>query len=171
MGWDHTLRYSRTLGILDRIPMGHMGPEKVRNFKALFTLWSAADVLDFCIFAIAPTRILSMPMMAGLLRAVTGWETSSYEIMRYGERRAHLMRWYNLREGMRREDDILPERFFTQPITGGPQAGAVLDRAKFEESIGTFYSMMGWDEEGVPLPATLYDLGIEWVLEAGENLP
>jgi aldehyde:ferredoxin oxidoreductase len=25
--------------------------------------------------------------------------------------------------------------------------------------------MMGWDEEGVPTPATLYDHGLEWVLE------
>ena len=65
----------------------------MRNFKALFNLWSAADALDLCIFAIAPTRLLSLEQMAALLRAVTGWETSAYEIMRIGERRNHLMRW------------------------------------------------------------------------------
>ena len=165
VGWDHTLRYSRTLGILDRIPMGYQGPEKVRTFKALVTLWSAADALDFCIFAIAPTRILSMPRMTELLGAITGWETSSYEIMRFGERRLHLMRWYNLREGLTCEDDLLPDRFYEQAISAGPQAGAVLDRGKFIEATRTFYSMMGWDEQGVPLPATLYDFGLEWVLE------
>jgi len=164
VGWDHTLRYSRTLGVLERIPMGYMGPEKVRHFKALYTLWSAADVLDLCIFAIAPTRILSMPRMAALLQAATGWETSSYEIMRYGERRLHLMRWYNLREGLSRADDVLPDLFYDQAITEGPQSGAALDRGKFEESVSTFYTMMGWDEEGVPLSATLYESGLEWVL-------
>ncbi len=56
VGWSHTLNLSRTLGILERIPMNHIGPDKVRNFKALHVLWSAADALDFCIFAIAPTR-------------------------------------------------------------------------------------------------------------------
>ena len=128
---------------------------------------AAADALDFCIFAIAPTRILSMPRMAALLQAVTGWETSSYEIMRYGERRMHLMRCYNLREGLSRADDVLPDRFYDQAIAGGPQSGAVLDRGTFEESVGTFYAMMGWDEAGVPLSATLYECGLEWVLGEG----
>src|ERR1041384_2226593 len=99
-GWEHSLNFSRTLGILERIPMNHPGPEKIRNFKALNNLWSAADALDLCIFAIAPTRLLSMPLMAQMIAAVTGWETSDYEMMRIGERRNHLMRWYNLREGL-----------------------------------------------------------------------
>ena len=75
---------------------------KVAYFKALSNLWSAADALDFCIFAIAPTRLLSLENMASILRGVTGWETSSYEIMRFGERRNHLMRAYNYREGLGR---------------------------------------------------------------------
>jgi aldehyde:ferredoxin oxidoreductase len=55
-GWSHTLESSRTLGILRRIPMDYLGPDKVRNFKVLNNLWSACDALDFCIFASAPTR-------------------------------------------------------------------------------------------------------------------
>jgi aldehyde:ferredoxin oxidoreductase len=162
VGWDHTLRYSRTVGILERIPMGYLGADKVRNFKALLELWSAADALDFCIFAVAPTRILSLPAMSELLHAATGWETSSYEIMRFGARRIHLMRLYNLREGLGREEDRLPDRFYETPVAAGPQEGAVLDRGKFEESVSTFYEMMGWDEAGVPRAATLYDYGLEW---------
>ena len=41
VGWPHTLDGSRTLGILDRIPMQHLGVDKVRNYKALNTVWSA----------------------------------------------------------------------------------------------------------------------------------
>ena len=59
VGWEHTLDSSRTLGMIERIPMNYLGPNKVRNFKALLTLWSAADALDLCIFAIAPTRYLA----------------------------------------------------------------------------------------------------------------
>jgi aldehyde:ferredoxin oxidoreductase len=166
VGWEHTLALSRTLGILERIPMQEISPRKVRNFKALVTLWSAADALDFCIFAIAPTRLLSLAQMSEMLRAVTGWETSSYEIMRFGERRLHLMRWYNLREGRTAADDRLPDRFFTEPIASGPRRGDVLERAAFAEAIRTFYAMMGWDDEGRPTLATLYDHGLEWVLES-----
>ncbi len=89
VGWEHTLTLSRTIGILKRVPMNRIGPEKVRYFKALFTLWSAADALDLCIFAIAPTRIFSLPEMAEMVLAVMGWEFSSHEMMKIGERRRH----------------------------------------------------------------------------------
>ncbi len=164
VGWHHTLELSRTLGVLRRIPMGYTGPDKVRYFKALYSLWSAADALDFCIFAIAPTRVLSLPEMALILRASTGWQTSAYEIMRIGERRAHLMRWYNLREGLSRADDRLPERFYRERISEGPRKGDILDSSTFEQAVETYYGMMGWDREGRPTATTLYDAGLEWLL-------
>ncbi|NLF01958.1 MAG: hypothetical protein GX601_13375 [Anaerolineales bacterium] len=166
VGWSHTLELSRTLGVLERVPMNYMGADKVHNFKALLTLWSAADVLDFCIFAIAPTRLLSLRQMTDMLHAVTGWETSSYEIMRLGERRLHLMRWYNLREGLTAADDWLPDRFYEEPIAAGPRRGDVLDRTAFQQALDTFYAMMGWDEDGRPTQATLFDHGLEWLLAA-----
>jgi aldehyde:ferredoxin oxidoreductase len=164
VGWEHTLESSRTLGILERIPMDYLGEDKVRNFKALATLWSAADALDFCIFAIAPTRVLTLQEMAELLGAVTGWNTSAYEIMRYGERRLHLMRVYNLREGLTAEDDTLPSRFFDEPIHSGQWAGKCLDRGEFARAIRTYYRMMGWDDEGRPRRETLVDHHLEWAI-------
>ena len=146
--------------------MNEVSARKIRNFKALHTLWSGADALDFCIFAIAPTRIFSLPEMAETLRAVTGWEASDYEIMRLGERRLHLMRWFNMREGLSAADDTLPARFFDEPIVSGPRRGDVLDRGRFHEGIRMYYRMMGWDEDGRPAEATLYDHGLEWVLGA-----
>ena len=169
VGWEHTLELSRTLGILERIPMNYIGPEKVRNFKALLTLWSAADALDFCIFAIAPTRLLSLEQMAQMVRGVTGWETSSHELMRIGERRLHLMQWYNRREGLTLADDRLPDRFYEEAIADGPRAGDRIDRQAFHTAINTFYAMMGWDEAGTPTQATMYDAGLEWVFAAREG--
>jgi aldehyde:ferredoxin oxidoreductase len=169
VGWDHTLDSSRTVGILDRIPMDTLDEHKVRNFKALATLWSAADTLDLCIFAIAPTRVLSLHDMAELLGAVTGWSTSAYEIMRFGERRLHLMRVYNLREGLSADDDTLPHRFFDEAIRmpGERWHGAVLDRERFLAAIQTYYRMMGWDRGGRPLYETLLDHHLEWVVHEG----
>jgi len=169
VGWEHTLDSSRTVGILERIPMDFLGEEKVRNFKALATLWSAADALDLCIFAIAPTRILTLQDMAALLGAVTGWNTSAYELMRFGERRLHLMRAYNLREGLIASDDTLPDRFFDEPLhmPGMRWHGKYLDREKFQTAIQTFYRMMGWDEAGQPSYETLLDHHLEWVMKEG----
>jgi aldehyde:ferredoxin oxidoreductase len=163
-GWGHTLEMSLTLGILERVPMEHLGPDKVRNYKALSTLWSGCDCLGICLYASAPTRLLSVRTMGDLLVAITGWETSSAEIMRWGERRFHLMRMYNLREGLSAADDRLPDRFFEESIASGPKAGVGLDRDRFAASIATYYEMMGWDQDGVPRPATLWDHHLEWTL-------
>ena len=103
VGWEHTLNLSRTIGILERIPMGEISRRKVRNFKALNNLWSGADTLGLCIFAIAPTRVFSLTEMAEIVSAATGWDYSAYELMRLGERRNHLMRHYNYREGLSAE--------------------------------------------------------------------
>lgn len=162
VGWEHSLEFARTLGILQRIPMEYLGIDKVRNFKALNNLWSGADALGFCIFAIAPTRALSLQIMTDMLAAITGWETSSYEILRWGERRNHLMRVYNNREGMTSADDWLPDRFFDDPITAGPKKGANLDRGRFREVLDFYYEMMGWDEQGAPRRSTLADHHLEW---------
>jgi aldehyde:ferredoxin oxidoreductase len=162
VGWEHTLNSSRTLGILERVPMQRLDADKVRNFKALATLWSAADALDFCIFAIAPTRVLTLHEMAAMLGAVTGWNTSGYEIMRFGERRLHLMRLYNLREGLTAADDMLPARFYEEPIRSGKWAGTRLDRHAFAACVKTYYRMMGWDDEGRPRLETLLDQRLEW---------
>ncbi len=164
VGWDHSLEFARTLGILERIPMEYIGPKKVRNYKVLSNLWSGADALGYCIFAIAPTRALSLQIMTDLLAAITGWETSSLEILRWGERRQHLMRIYNNREGLTPADDRLPDRFFDEPIDTGAKQGIKLDRAAFQAAITTYYEMMGWDERGQPRPATLYDHHLEWVI-------
>jgi aldehyde:ferredoxin oxidoreductase len=169
-GWPHTLDSSRTLGIIDRIPMEYVGIDKVRNFKALNNLWSGADALDLCIFAIAPTRVFTLEEMAEMVAAVTGWNTSSYEIMRFGERRNHLMRAYNIREGMTSADDVLPARFFDEPIAQGAWAGTRINRDSFAEAILAYYRMMGWDDAGRPRYETLVDHHLEWVQDQG-HLP
>lgn len=163
VGWEHTLDYSRTIGIMERIPMHYMGRKKVKDFKALNNLWSAVDAIGMCIFASVPTRVYSLQDLAKLFYQVTGFETSSYEIMRLGELKNHLFRLYNYREGMTKEDDILPDRFFENEIDAGTLKGKKLDRQKFIENIEFYYQMMGWDENGCPRKATLFDFGMDWV--------
>jgi aldehyde:ferredoxin oxidoreductase len=163
VGWSHTLDRSATMGIYERIPMGLQSPEKARNYRALNLVWSGTDALGVCLYACAPTRYLKLEQIAGLVGAVTGWDFSSYELFRAGERRNALMRCYNYREGFSSSDDTLPERFYTEPIRTGRHAGAVIDRAKFREMVQTYYEMCGWDSEGRPTMGKLYDLHLEWV--------
>lgn len=166
-GCSNALDNARTLGILQRIPMQEISAGKVRNFKVLTILWSAADALDFCIFAIAPVRALTFEQMAAMLAAVTGWNTSTYEIMRFGERRIQLMHLYNLREGIGPEDDSLPARFFDEPIDTGVWSGHRIDRVAFEQAIRQWYRMMGWDDGARPSYETLIEHDLEWTVDEG----
>jgi len=128
-------------------------------------MWSAADGLGICLFAAAPTRVYSLEDMARVMRIVTGWETSAYEVMRIGECREHLFRYYNYREGLSAEDDTLPDRFFNESIDSGTHKGVKIDREKFKEMIKFYYDMMGWDESGKPKESTLYDFNLGWLCE------
>jgi aldehyde:ferredoxin oxidoreductase len=167
LGWPHTMQGSNTLVILERIPMDYLGPKKVRNFKALSEIWSATDALCVCIFAAPPTRSMTLEEMGSMLGAITGWESSSYEVMAYGQRRINLTKIYNIREGITADQDTLPERFFTDPITVGRWSNYFIDKAKFQEMIQTYYAMMGWDESGNPRYSTLLTNRLEWVVDEG----
>jgi len=82
--------------------------------------------------------------------------------MRLGERRLHLMRLYNLREGLSSDDDTLPDRFFEEGLDcGGKLAGAKLERDTFDAMIKTYYEMMGWDAQGKPKKTKLLDHQID----------
>ena len=164
--WPHVLGNAWTLGVRP-MPMARFAPGKVRNLRAAANLWSAFNALGLCLYAAPPTRTYTLADVVQLISAITGWETSSYELMRWGERRIHLMRLYNLREGLTAADDRLPDRFFEEPIDAGRFEGARLDRAAFEEAKAEYYAAMGWDEGGVPRPATLADHHLEWVLDNG----
>jgi len=165
VGWSHTLERSLTLGILARISMGLQDPVKVRNFRALNLVWSGCDGVGVCLYACAPTRFLRLEQIAQTVAAVTGWDFSSYELMRIGERRNTMMRWYNCREGLSAADDCLPERYYSEPIRTGRHAGSVIDRDRFQSMIRMYYAMCGWDEEGRPTLAKLLDLHLEWLAE------
>jgi len=143
--------------------MAELSPEKVKNFKALNTIWSACDGINLCPFVCAPTRYFRLSQMVQLIAAVIGWDFSDYEFMRIGERRNTLMRWYNYREGLTADDDRLPSRLYDEPIRTGRHRGARIDRVKFREMLDLYYKMAGWDAEGRPTKAKLVDLNLDWL--------
>ena len=63
---------------------------------------------------------------AGLLSAVTGWAVDVAELERIGERIVNLERLFNVREGVRRKDDVLPWKVMHEPIPDGPVGGHAL---------------------------------------------
>jgi aldehyde:ferredoxin oxidoreductase len=101
--------------------------------------------------------------MPDLVNAVTGWNTTTFELMKVGERAVTMARAFNIREGFTIGDDFLPDRF-SSPLNKGPIAGESVSKEELEKSIKTYYTMMGWEaENGVPTTEKLFELDIGWI--------
>jgi len=97
---------------------------------------------------------------ARMIRAVTGWDMSVEELERLGERVVNLERLFNVREGVRRKDDVLPWRVMHEPIPDGPSAGMHCPPDELAMMLDRYYALRGWDADGVPTPARLQALGL-----------
>ena len=159
------LRQVAPLGILEPVPSMDLGPRKVRLFFYLQSLWNLYNSLGLCISIGVPGGPFCIADLVEYVGAVTGWETSFWELMKVGERANTLARIFNVREGFSRSDDTLPERLF-EPLQGGILSGNKLDRQEFEAAITAYYTMAGWDPQtGVPFREKLHELDIGWASE------
>src|SRR3990172_6123304 len=98
-----------------------------------------------------------------LLYYNTGLEMTPMDIWNVARRANLLERMFNLREGLTRKDDWLVDRYFDEPTKLGipNNIGKVIDRDKMHQMIDEFYAFQGWDENGVPKPATLKQYGLD----------
>ena len=97
------------------------------------------------------------------MRYVTGWDTSTFELIKISERATNLSRVFNIREGFSREDDNLPLRLM-EPKRNGVLSSVSIDPIEFEKLKSRYYKMAGWNKQGVPTPEKLEELEIDWAL-------
>lgn len=166
IGFSYILDKSRAYGMLERNEELSLAPRKVRQVVMLHRWWSGAlESLLFDLFAVAPARYMPPTMMEALMRGITGWDLTIHEVMSIGERRIVMMQEFNRREGLTRDDDMLADRFYDDPIPEGKYQGAVLDRQVFGDAVDLYYQMSGFDPAGRPTAAKLYELELDWILE------
>ncbi|MFW6110734.1 MAG: aldehyde ferredoxin oxidoreductase family protein [Thermoproteota archaeon] len=144
----------KSLGILQSVPLQDLGPRKVRIFKDVVNWRSLDDCLVMCQFP-----PWSVHQKVDIVRSVTGWNTTAYELMKVSERAINLTRIFNIREGFTELDDCLPSRFFT-PKLSGALSDTTLKPEELEEAKKLYYNMMGWTNNGVPAKSTLEELDI-----------
>ncbi|MBU2260824.1 MAG: aldehyde ferredoxin oxidoreductase family protein [Proteobacteria bacterium] len=153
------------LGLLEPVDGREMGARKARNFTYLHFIWSLYESLGVCNFVAGPVWALTLTKLVEVVQAVTGWETSLWELMKVGERTVTMARVFNLREGFGRRDDTLPDRLF-EPLESGALQGKGLDRREFEDLLTLYYEAMGWDPaDGVPTRGKLAELNLFWLDE------
>jgi aldehyde:ferredoxin oxidoreductase len=102
----------------------------------------------------------SMPQGAlpRLIEAATGWDFKEENVLRTGKRIMDMRHVFNLREGQKRADSLLPTRCVGDPpLTEGPLKGVTVDHRKLADQ---FFESIGWNKETlVPTRESLEDLG------------
>ena len=95
------------------------------------------------------------------LSLVTGREFTEAELARSAAMTETLIRRINVREGLTSREDTLPGRILREALPSGPPRGKVIGEENFLKMRAEYYLLRGWDEEGVPLPATLAKYGFD----------
>jgi aldehyde:ferredoxin oxidoreductase len=160
-----SFRGATKIGITEPAGALDLGETKVRNWY-IGERWNSAEkVLGLCFFGPAPRSFIQAEDVVGAVRAATGWDVGVDDVLTWGERSINLARLFNVREGLSRRDDRLPDRLHG-PLEGGPLTGTSIDRAAFEAAVTRLFEMKGWDPAtGVPTPERLRDLGLEWAAD------
>jgi aldehyde:ferredoxin oxidoreductase len=148
-------------------------PKALNAEKVEFALktqynYSATDTINVCQFVYGPSWQLYGPQdMADLLASATGWAVTVDDIQAIGRRRLNLMRAFNAREGLTRDQDTLPKKLFNKPLQGGRSDGIVMDPLELDSALDMYFDQAGWNvATGVPARQTLCDDGLEWVADA-----
>ena len=151
-----------SLGVLQPLPINDLSLDKVRLCFYDMMMRHAMNCWVTCLLSRwSPEKITEV------FNAVTGWNSTYFELQKVGERAATLAQVYNVREGFTAAADVLPQRMHT-PFAKGPLAGVAVDEGKMHQAVVGYYEMMGWTREGVPTRAKLAELGVAW---AAAELP
>ncbi|MEE8075110.1 MAG: aldehyde ferredoxin oxidoreductase family protein [Candidatus Binatia bacterium] len=95
-----------------------------------------------------------------MINAVTGWDMSLEEVERVGERIWNLERAFNVREGVRRSQDVLPYRVMHEPVPEGMHKGMYCPPEELDSMLDAYYALRGWTPEGIPSRGKLQTLGL-----------
>jgi len=129
---------------------------KAELVKTQQDLFCTVNCSGMCLFA---TFAVNLKQITPFLHSATGIESfgSSDDVMKIGERVNNLVRLFNIREGLTKDLDTLPKRFFSEPLKEGPCRDHVVE---LDQLIEEYYLVRGWDTDGIPTDGTLRELGL-----------
>jgi len=97
------------------------------------------------------------------MKAATGMSMTLEDMYKIADRTYALIRAFWVREFGKQWNstmDMVPARWFAEPLTKGPMKGSKLDKAKYEAMLQMYYKKRGWDSRGIPTKSTLTKLGL-----------
>jgi aldehyde:ferredoxin oxidoreductase len=138
-------------------------PEEAKILVEMEDALTSLDALGGCKFMGA---LLKAEDLVELIKSATGWDFTVDDFRQCGERIYNLGRVYCNREGIRRKDDVLPDRLMKEPLPDGPAEGMTVETDILETLKDAYYQYRGWNlKDGVPSVAKLQELGLDELIE------
>ncbi len=120
------------------------------------------DSVGCCVFH---TRGNPGDIVAEALSAVTGWDYTREELLKLGERLLHLERAFNIRCGLKPEDDYKVSKRIVEPPVDGPGKGMSI-APYVHGMVMEYYELAGWDKKtGKPWRDTLEKFNLDYVVK------
>ena len=140
------------------IPYGIPDPKTVDRYaeegkgqivKKLQDFGVLPDILGICKFYVFER--VGPGELARMLSALTGWDVDGEKLLETGARVYDLQRMFNVREGISKKDDMLPERCLKLPEFGKYASVKECAIRNLEGMLEECYEARGWSKEtGVP---------------------
>ncbi|MHB8916493.1 MAG: aldehyde ferredoxin oxidoreductase C-terminal domain-containing protein, partial [Desulfocucumaceae bacterium] len=143
-----------TSGQYDRMSTAGKGElvQKARDFRM---------VMDSALYCAFLGVAFGLDVASRLIGTATGIPYTPGDLSVAAQRGSVMERLFNVREGLRREDDTLPYRLLAEPLREGPSAGGKL-KSELDNMVTDLYQASGWDvDTGIPTRSTLEKLGIK----------
>jgi len=129
------------------------------------------DSLEMCKYFFRSSPRLYMEFPPNVLTALTGIQWTYEIVLKCGERIYNFEKAFNVKAGLSRKDDYLPERFYKEPYTVGPYKGWVLPKDKYEKMLDEYYEARGWDKKtSFPTREKLERLGLKYIADEIEKV-
>ena len=157
-GGDHIKAYMispEILGYPVKMDPHDISDEKVKMLILFQNLTALIDAAGLCIFT---TFGLGADDYRDMLNAALGWDLSTEDYLKIGERIWNAERLFNLKAGLTTEEDTLPKRLTEEPMPEGPNKGHVVH---LKEMLPRYYALRGWNARGEITEEKIKDLGLE----------
>lgn len=158
-GADHQRSGSYSWDLSGKVDRFKAEPGRGKLVMGDEDLYCVIDSMIICKFTRTIWKVYDD--IAKVYSLVTGIPMTPADMEKAGERISNLARLFNIREGMTREDDSIPERIKTDPIPSGIAKGSVTTQQDLDIMLDGYYEARGWTKAGVPTKAKLDELGLE----------
>jgi aldehyde:ferredoxin oxidoreductase len=160
-----SIKEMNTFGILEGVPVNVLDYRKVRLFKYITNWQHLKNCIGLCMFI-----PFNHEQLSDAINAITGWNSSIFELQKVGHRAITLARLFNLREGIDDILDVLPDRL-SKELRSDVISHSGIKKEDLKKAVQMYYGMMGWSEDkGIPTKIHLLEYDLDWALPIQEKI-